>query len=86
MKSKESKLLTVKEVADLMDISRVHAWRKIKSGEIKATKIGRAYVIKEEDLQGIYKQIKKSEEKVVERAFQRTMKEYGKAIRKLGKT
>lgn len=86
MKKKKSKFLTVQEVANLMGISRVHVWRKIQSGEIKAEKVGRAYIIKEADLPGIYRRLRQSEEKAVDRAFKRTMKEYGEVIRKLGKT
>ena len=44
MKNSTKKYLTVKELADLLGISRVAVFKKIKNGQICAEKIGRNYI------------------------------------------
>ena len=41
MENKNKKYYTVKELADILGISRVAVFNKIKKGEIKAEKAGR---------------------------------------------
>ena len=86
MSNKEKEMLSVTEVARLMGISRTHVLRKIKSGDIPAMRVGRSYIIKKSDLPGIYRKITPQDKKEVEKAVDRTLKEYGEVIRKLGKT
>jgi excisionase family DNA binding protein len=83
---KEKKMLSVAEVAELMGISRTHVLRKINSGEISATKVGRSFVINRSDLPGIYKRLTEREKEKVEKAVEKTFKEYADVIKKLGKT
>jgi len=56
MQNKE-KYLTTAELAKMLDISRVAVFKKIDSGEIKAVKMGRNYVI---DKKSLPKEIKKA--------------------------
>lgn len=83
---KNKKMLSVSEVAALMGISRTHVLRKINSGEIQATKVGRSFVINRSDLPGIYKKLTEKEKERVEKAVEKTFEEYSETIRKLGKT
>jgi excisionase family DNA binding protein len=46
----EKKIFTTSEVAKLLGISRVAVFKKIKSGEIKAQKIGRNFAVYKKDL------------------------------------
>lgn len=77
---------SVTEVAKLMGISRTHVLRKIKVGEIPATKVGKTYIINRSDLPGIYRHITDKDKKEVETAVNRTLSEYEDVIRKLGNT
>lgn len=78
--------LTTAEVAKLLGISRVAVFKKIKSGEMQAQKVGRNYVIKKADLPieagGALTNQKK---RVIDEAVERTVREYGEALRLLGK-
>lgn len=80
------KMLSVSEVAELMGISRTHVLRKISSGEIPATKVGRSFVVNRSDLPGIHKKLTEKEKEKVEKAVEKTFKEYAEVIKKLGKT
>jgi len=73
------------EAAKLLGISRVAVFKKIKSDEIKAKKVGRNYIIEKKSLGSIYKELTKAEEKEVEKAVTKVVKEFGPALRKLGK-
>lgn len=80
------KLLSTAEVAKILGISRVAIFKKIKSGEIKARKIGRNYIVESDDLSSALGVILSPERKrEIERAVDKTVKEYGEALRKLGK-
>ena len=46
----QNELLTVKEVADYLRVSRVTAWRWCQQGVIPAFQIGRSWRIRHEDL------------------------------------
>jgi excisionase family DNA binding protein len=79
------KLLSVKEVADLMGISRMTVVRKIKKGEIQAKKVGRSYVISQAQLPSIYRPLSNSEKKEIDHAVQKVIDEYGEVLKRLGK-
>jgi len=79
------KLLTTQEVADLLGITRQAVALKIKSGQIKAKKVGRSYVIDSDDLAEITGEI--LGERAVEEikhVVKRTVKEYGETLKLLG--
>ena len=86
MSVKHKEILSVKEVAKLMGISRQHVLREIIKGKICATKVGRSYIIKRSDLPGIYRSITEKDKKEVEDAVDKTFEDYAEVIRKLGKT
>jgi len=78
--------LTVKELADLMRISRVAVFNKIKLGQIKAEKVGRNYIIYQKDLPDVFKTtLDAASKREIEQAVKRVIAEYGDVIRKLGK-
>jgi len=87
MKSTENKqFYSTNEVAKLLGISRIAVFKKIKSGEIKAQKIGRNYVIAKEDLPQILGQVLKPQEKeIINEAVAKTVREYGQTLKLLGK-
>ena len=89
MENKDKKMFfSTPEVAKLLKISRVAVFQKIKNGVVKAEKVGRNYLIPREEIEQYLDGSKKltEEEKVeVKRAVDRAIKEYGQAIRMLGR-
>jgi excisionase family DNA binding protein len=83
---KTKDIYCVTEVAKLMGFSRTHVLRKIKAGEILATKVGKTYIINRSDLLGIYRHITDKDKQEVKKAVDKTLSEYEEVIRKLGKT
>ena len=62
-------------------------FKKIKSGQIKATKVGKNYVVDREDLGGIFKKgISKTRKKEIKDAIKKTIKDYGEVLRMLKDT
>ena len=82
--TKDKEMLSVTEVARLMGISRTHVLRKINAGEISAVKVGKSFIINRSGLSGIYSNLTEKDKKEVEEAVDKTFKDYGEVIRKLG--
>ncbi len=81
-----NKLLSTSEVAKILGISRIAIFKKIKNGQIKARKIGRNYVIESADLSAALGVVLSAErKKEIERSVDKTVKEYGEALKMLGK-
>ncbi len=85
MAKKDKKFLSTAELAEILGISRVAVFKKIKKGEIKATKVGRNFIIDKKDLGGILgKTLTKKEKSEIEKAVKKTVKEYGETLKLLG--
>ena len=82
----EKGLLSTVEVAELLGISRVAVFKKIKSGEIKADKVGRNFVIHKKELPEILgTTLGDANKRLIENAVKKTVKEYGQTLKLLGK-
>ncbi len=82
---KEKEFLSTIELAGLLRISRVAVFKKIKKGEIKATKVGRSFIINKKDLGNIFGKVLSPEnKKVIDKAVSRTAEEYGETLKLLG--
>jgi len=82
---KDKKFLSTVELAKILGISRIAVYKKIKSGEIKAIKVGRNFVIDKKDLGNILgEKLTKKEEKEIERAVKKVVEEYRETLRLLG--
>ena len=84
------KYLTVLEMANLLKISRIAVFKKIKNGQIPAEKIGRNYAIPYEYVADVIPHINErfsiEENKgEIKRAVSRVVKEYGETLKLLGK-
>ena len=44
------KYLTIPQLAKMMGVSRTTVYRKVKSGEIKATKVGHDYIVDDKEI------------------------------------
>jgi len=81
----DKEFLSTAEVAAVLGISRIAVFKKIKSGEIKAVRVGRSFVVRRNDILEIAGKImgpRRKEE--IESAVDRAIKNYGEAIKKLG--
>jgi excisionase family DNA binding protein len=82
----KKELLSTAEVAKILGISRIAVFKKIKSGEIKAERIGRSFVVHRDDILEIAGRILGDEKKkAIENSIDKTLADYGEAIRLLGK-
>ena len=78
--------ITVPELAEMLGLSRVTVYRWVKSGKIKARKIGHAYVITDEHVMKLLnKKITDEDKQNIANAVQKIIAEYGETLRLLGK-
>lgn len=74
------------EAANILHLSRIAVFQKIQSGEIKAQKVGRNYVIPYESLEELLgKAIGTTKKEEIEKAIDRALIEYGDVFKQLGK-
>lgn len=77
--------LSTTELAKLLGISRVAVYKKVKKGEIEATRIGRNFAIDRKSLSGILgESLTNQAKRLIEKAVKKTVKEYGETLRLLG--
>ena len=77
-------MYSTQEVANILKLSRIEIFRKIKNGKLKAEKVGRNYVISHDDLlEALGKLVGSSKKLRIESAVKRAVKEYGKTFKKL---
>jgi excisionase family DNA binding protein len=81
----KDRYLSTVEAAKVMGISRVAVLKQIKTGRLRAERVGRNYIIDRNDLAGIFRHITPGEKKRVTVAMKKVMKQYGPALKKLGK-
>ncbi|MEK7194187.1 MAG: excisionase family DNA-binding protein [Patescibacteria group bacterium] len=89
-KGKKAIYISVQELANMLGISRIAVFKKIKKGQIPAEKIGRSYAISMEHVPevvgasdaGVLTEEKKE---VIKQAIEKVVKEYGETLRLLGK-
>jgi len=78
--------LTVKELADLLKISRQAIIKKINNGQIKAEKAGRDYIIFKGNLEGIlYDDLTDKLKDEIRNGVAKVVREYGDVLKKLGR-
>ena len=82
---KEKDFISVREAAEIMGISRIAVFNKIKKGDIEAKKIGRNYIVDKNSLGSIYQDLTPTRKKTIERAVTKATKEYRVALKKLSK-
>lgn len=74
------------EAAGILGISRISVFKKIKSGSLKAKRVGRNYIIPREEL--IFdpeKSISRDTQDEIVEAVKKAVDEYGKAFKMLGR-
>ncbi len=82
----DNEYITIPQLAQLLGISRIAVFKKVKRGEIKAAKIGRNYAIPKKDLEAILgKTLTGPDKKAIDAAVKKTVREYGETLKLLGK-
>ena len=89
-KMTKKEYLSITEVAKLLNLSRTTIHNKIKSGEIKALKIGKTFAVPTEEIKKIVGDIighplSDEEKRKINEVIERTVEEYGKVLKMLGK-
>ncbi|MFA6524304.1 MAG: helix-turn-helix domain-containing protein [Candidatus Paceibacterota bacterium] len=85
LEKRDKNYYSAPEIAKLLGVSRVAIFKKIKSGQIHAEKIGRNYIIPKEEYAAILGLvIPERRKRDIENAVERVVKKYGPALRKLG--
>jgi len=84
---RNKKFLSTTELAELLGISRISVFRKIKKGDIKAEGVGRNYVIQKKDLGGILDDnLTHKRKKEIDKVVNRVIEEYGETLEMLSRT
>ena len=82
----KAQYITIPQLAKMLGISNAAVYKKVKSGQIKATRIGKNYVISDSDITTILgKKLSEADEKRIDTAVRKVIKEYGELLRILGK-
>jgi len=80
------KYITIPKLAELLGVSRIAVYRRVKKGDIPAIKIGGIYVITDETVNNILgKKLTPKNKKRIDEAVKRTVREYGEVLKKLGR-
>jgi len=78
--------ITIPQLAQILGISRIAVYKKVKKGKIKAIKIGRNYLIPKKYILVILgKALGEEERRQIDKAIKKTVKEYGEVLRLLGR-
>lgn len=81
------KFISTTELAKILGISRIAVYKRIKTGKIKALRIGRNFVIDKKNIVNILgKELTQKEKSEIDKAVRKTVKEYGETLRLLGTT
>ena len=83
---KQSKYITIPELAEILGITRIAVYQKVKKDQIKAVKIGRNYAISRKCVANILGTTLSPEAKAeIDKAVKKTVKEYGDVLKLLGR-
>lgn len=83
---KNNQFLSTAELAQILGVSRVTVFQKIKKGKIKAERVGRNFIISRKDLPEILKEIVgDKDKKQIEKAIKKTIEDYKETLSLLGK-
>jgi excisionase family DNA binding protein len=81
---KKTEYITIPQLAKILGLSRIAVYRKVKAGQIKATRIGRNFAIPHKYVAQILgKTLGREDKKQIDSAVKKTVKEYGRVLRLL---
>lgn len=81
----EEKFITIPQLAQLLGVSRITVYNRVKKGQIPATRVGRSYIINDKIIAEIMgKSVSAAGKKKIDAAIDKTVKEYGEVLKQLG--
>lgn len=86
MEEKRPDYITIPQLARILGISRIAVYKKVKKGKIKAIRIGKNYLVpKKYVLTILGKALQEEERHKIDKAIEKTVKEYGEVLKLLGR-
>jgi len=83
---KRSEYISISQFAEILGVSRIAVYKKIRKGQIKAIRIGRSFAIPKKYLTDIIgKTLSEKDKKIIDKAVKKTFKEYGEVLKLLGR-
>lgn len=80
------KYFSTSEAAQILRLSRIAVFNRIKKGALKAEKVGRNYIVHREDLlEALGKTVGPERKASIEKAVDKAIKEYAETFKLLGK-
>jgi len=82
---KNEEYMSIPQLAEILGLSRIAVYKRVKKGEIRAIRIGRNYAIPKGALAGILgKALREEAKNEIDRAVKKTVRDYGEVLRLLG--
>jgi len=82
-----SGFISIQELANMLGISRIAVYKRVKKGQIKAIRIGRSFAIPSKYIDSILgRTLKDEQKKEIDAAVRKTVREYGDTLKLLGNT
>lgn len=86
MDKNKRRYISIPELAKLLGLSRIAVFKKVKSGEIPAVKIGRNYAISYYYIDNLLgKTLNEANKREIDKAVKKTVLEYGEVLKLLGR-
>ena len=83
---KHMQYITIPQLAKMMGVNRVTIYRKVKTGQIKATKIGHSYIIEDDEIKkALGQKLTQRDKKLIDKAVKKVVREYGQVLKLLGR-
>lgn len=80
----DKQFISTTEAAKILGVSRITIFDRIKRGKIPANKVGRNFIIeKSQIVRGKDTKLTDNEKKLINKAVDRTIKDYGKTLKLL---
>lgn len=82
----KSEYISIAQFAEVLGISRIAVYQKIKKGQIKAVRIGRSFALPRKYLTDITgKTVSEKDKKIIDEAVKKAFQEYGEVLKLLGR-
>lgn len=80
------KYITIPKLAELLGVSRIAIYKRVKKGQIPAKKVGRTYAITDQTIVRILgKKVTERGKRQIDAAIHKAVREYSEVLKRLGK-
>jgi excisionase family DNA binding protein len=82
----KERAVTIPQLAKMLGLSRIAVYKKVKAGQIPATKVGRFYVISDRTVNEVLnKSLRARDKQRVDRAVKKVVRDYGDVLKRLAR-